>query len=194
MKSNAHETSPVPEGSSGANGLDEAQRARSPKVLIADDDPAVREALKKVLRKAGYEVDVAADGEQALARFNAGHVDLMVLDLGLPIQGGWDDFERITNDNPLLPIIIITGQSSEIRMVEAAGVGALMEKPLDPAQFLQTMKAVLAEPRKVRLRRACGHTQKIRYVPSRSAQFLKRIREQCDPTLRLSDRDDARGW
>lgn len=169
-------------------------RRKRLRVLVVDDDEAVRESLKKVIRTAGFEVVAAADGREAMQQLHSGPVSLLVLDLGLPFESGWEVFERVTNEDPALPIIILTGQANQIRMALAAGVGALVEKPMDPVQLLHTMKALLAEPQKVRLRRASGRTQKIRYLPSRSAQFLNRIRPQSETPVRLSDPDDARAW
>lgn len=144
---------------------------RPDKVLVVDDDPAVRKSLLKLLREAGYEVAAAADAREALERFDERPLDLLVLDLGLPARSGWEIFEHVTNEDPALPIIILTGRPNQIRMAAAAGVGALMEKPVDPRELLRTMKEVIAEPRKVRLRRAHGRTQKIRYLPSGDTAF-----------------------
>jgi two-component system response regulator VicR len=90
------------------------------RVLVVDDDRPVREALSKVLRQEGYDVVLAADGQEALEEFKSGKVDLLLLDLGLPIRSDWDAFERITTENPLMPIIIISGQTSQYDIAAAA--------------------------------------------------------------------------
>jgi DNA-binding NtrC family response regulator len=142
------------------------------KVLIVDDDEAVREAIGSVLRHAGYQALQSGDGQDALAAFDPKQIDLLLLDLNLPNKSGWDAFEAFTNLNPMLPVIIITGQARQSEMARAAGVGALMEKPLDVAQLLQTMEELLNEPEEARLRRLCGYNQdsrfKPRYIPSGS--------------------------
>jgi DNA-binding response OmpR family regulator len=148
------------------------------RVLVVDDDTSVRESLGKVLKELDYEVLLAGDGREALELFDKAQVDLLLLDLGLPTMNGWDAFERITNENPLLPIIIITGRANQRDVAMAAGVGALMEKPLDVPRLLETIKELLAEPKHARLLRMCGYTEDIRYVPSRSTVLLKRLREQ----------------
>lgn len=150
------------------------------KVLVVDDDPSVRESVSKVLNTAGYEALLAADGGQALAQFESNEIALLVLDLGLPIKNGWDVFERITRENPLLPIVIITGQVEQYDVAVAAGVGALMEKPLDALQLLYTIRELLAEPKEVRLRRLCGLGGSVRHIPSGSAIFLEQLREQYE--------------
>ena len=136
------------------------------KILIVDDDASVRESLRKVLADAGYEVALAADSREAEEQFESGHVDLLLLDIGLPVKNGWDAFERITNEAPVLPIIIITGQASQHDMAVAAGVGALMDKPLDVTGLLNAMQELLVEPMEARLLRLCGHGQDTRHAPS----------------------------
>jgi CheY-like chemotaxis protein len=148
------------------------------KVLVVDDDASVRESMRKVLEDAGYKVALAADGQEAVEQFEGGHVDLLLLDIGLPVKNGWDAFERITNEAPVLPIIIITGQASQHDMAVAAGIGALMEKPLDVTDLLNTMQKLLAEPIEIRLRRLCGDGQDVRHVPSASTLFRQKLREQ----------------
>jgi CheY-like chemotaxis protein len=146
-------------------------------VLIVDDDASVRRALGKVLEEEGYAVTLAADGCEALKRFETGPVDLLLLDIGLPIRNGWDTFERITSQAPAFPIIIITGKANQHDMAVAAGVGALMEKPLDVPQLLKTIQELLVEPPEVRLRRLCGYGQDLRYIPSARPLFRQRLWE-----------------
>ena len=148
------------------------------KVLVVDDDPSVRESLGKVLSGEGYEVALAADGPAALERFEKGTIDLLLLDLGLPIRNGWDTFERITSRNPLMPVIIVTGQTEHYHVAVPAGVGALMEKPLDAPRLLQTIRELLAEPEHARLPRTRVSSQDLRSIPRDGAAFLMKLREQ----------------
>ncbi len=149
-----------------ALGLNKHRYAVKEKVLVVDDDASVRESLRKVLEDAGYVVALAADGKEAVEQFEGGHVDLLLLDIGLPVKNGWEAFERITNEAPVLPIIIITGQANQHDMAVAAGVGALMEKPLDVTEVLNTMQELLVEPIQARLLRLCGYGADTRHVPS----------------------------
>lgn len=129
------------------------------RVFIVDDDASVRESLKKVLTGAGYEVTTAADGQEAVAQFVPGQIDLVLLDLNLPFRSGWDVFERLTTQHPTIPLIIITGLPDQYPTALAAGAGALMEKPIDAPALLKTMNELLAEPPEARLRRMCGYQQ-----------------------------------
>jgi two-component system, OmpR family, response regulator len=126
------------------------------KILIIDDDASVRKALGKVLEDEGYQIMLAADGREAIERFESGPVDLLLLDIGLPIRNGWDTFERIVSQALICPIIIVIGKANPCDMAVAAGVGTLMEKPLDVPQLLQTIQELLAESPDARLRRLSG--------------------------------------
>ena len=139
-------------------------------VLIVDDDAPIRESLSKVLQSEGYQVVLAADGQGALDRFQSERADLLLLDLNLPAKSGWDLFECFTAINPLLPIVIITGREDQHRVASAAGVGALMEKPLDVPWLLQTIKSLLTEPADTRLQRLLGLQSEVRYSGSTSSR------------------------
>ena len=152
------------------------------RVLIVDDDLAVRESIGKVLQASGYEVRTAGDGEEAAARFGSEGIDVVLLDLNLPSQSGWDVFERLTTRHPAVPIIIITGMPDQYSMARAAGVGALMEKPIEAPALLQTMNELLAEPAQARLRRMCGYLQDTKYL---SAPEVDRARGWRPPPMKL---------
>ena len=148
------------------------------KILLVDDDKAVRDSMNKVLHDAGFEVVLAADGQEAWERFDPNRIDLMLLDLDLPVCGGWETFERITAHNPTLPIIVITGHTGQFDVAVQAGVGAFMEKPLDVPRLLQTMRDLLAEPKEVRFQRLCGHRRDVRHIRACRQEFLEKIRQQ----------------
>lgn len=152
------------------------------KVLVVDDDAVVRESLGKVLQEAGYAVRSAAGGLEAVVRFSPDEVDLVLLDLNLPNQSGWDVFEHLTTLHPWLPIIIITGMPNQYRMALAAGAGALFEKPVEVEALLKTMEDLLEEPEEVRVSRLCGHLNDTRYEPSGGRLGAPRrgaMREDC---------------
>ena len=135
-------------------------------VLIVDDDRAVRNSIRKVLELAGYAVSAAADGDQASVFFDPDKIDLVLLDLNLPLESGWDVFERLSTRFPLVPVIIITGMAGQYPTAQAAGVSAFMEKPVAAPVLLKTLNEVLAEPRKTLLRRMCGRQHDTRHLPA----------------------------
>jgi DNA-binding response OmpR family regulator len=125
-------------------------------ILIVDDDDSVREMLRRVLVGEGYAVATAANGAEALQIAAQGDIDLVLLDLNLPAMSGWDTYERLTRANPAMAVIVITARSSQLVMAEGAGVGALLEKPLDFPTLLRTVTSLLAEPPETRLDRLSG--------------------------------------
>jgi len=143
--------------------------------MVLDDDAQIRQSLQKLLKAEGYEVVLVAEGEAALVELGRDKIDLLLLDLNLPNKSGWDIFERVTSNNPLLPIIIITGRAKQSEVAVAAGVGALMQKPLDVPLLLKTISELLLEPAEKRLKRLVGVEQSTRcFQPTASATFAQR--------------------
>jgi DNA-binding response OmpR family regulator len=128
-------------------------------ILIVDDDDTVRDMLRRVLMGEGYGVATAADGEEALQIAESTKIDMVLLDLNLPGASGWDIFERLTRSDPSMATIVITAKSSQWVMAQGAGVGALLEKPLDFPTLLSTVAALLSETPESRLERMTGHSE-----------------------------------
>ena len=138
-------------------------------LLLVDDDPSVREMIGRVLVGEGYHVLTAADGQEAIDLAATHPLDLVLLDLNMPGKGGWDTFERISSMNPYLAIIIITARPDQIFTSIAAGVGALLEKPLDFDVMLKAVHDLLNEPAEHRLSRVAGHGT-LRHFHSRASK------------------------
>jgi CheY-like chemotaxis protein len=110
-----------------------------------------------VLENEGYRVLHAYDGTEALLVAMAHRdVALLILDLNLAGECGWDTFERLTTAMPLLQFFIITARADQHRLADAAGVGALMEKPLDIPKLLEVTRGLIAEDPRTRLARLTG--------------------------------------
>ncbi len=137
------------------------------KVIIADDDPSVRQALGNLLDREGYQVVLTASGDEALQRLLMdGPFDIMLLDLNMLGKSGWDTFERVTSLNPLLPVLIITARPDQRALARAAGASGLAEKPLDLPQLLGTIHDLIAEPPFNRLRRLAGRQRSLHHLPA----------------------------
>jgi DNA-binding response OmpR family regulator len=136
------------------------------RILLADDDSGVRESLAAALRSDGYVVLPARDGQEALELIAVSEVDLVLLDLNMPVKNGWDTFERLTAEHPLTPIIIITARPNQLFTALGAGAGALLEKPLDIAELLRTIHRLLREPGEAPLRRLAGRDAPFYYQPA----------------------------
>jgi two-component system, OmpR family, KDP operon response regulator KdpE len=116
---------------------DEAQR-----VLIVDDEPAIRRFLRTTLAAHGYTVFEAATGREALAEVVTAHPDLLVLDLGLPDMDGVE-VTRELREWTKLPIIILSVRSQEADKVNALDAGAddYLTKPFGSSELLARMRA-----------------------------------------------------
>lgn len=156
-----------------------------PSVLIVDDDPSVRQSISKVLEAEGYQVQAAADSEEA-HKVDAHSVNVLLLDINLPPHSGWDVFERMTTNNPFISVVVITGQEQQFPMATAAGVDALMEKPLDVPALLATLKSLLTESKEDRLRRMAGQGGEPRYVPPENGPIADKLRERLNKPFRFS--------
>jgi len=142
------------------------------RVLVVDDDQSVRRSIRKVLEQEGYEVLCAADGEEAV-RLSPRDVEVLILDIGLPLRSGWEVFEQLTARNPLMVTVIITGKDKQFLTAAAAGACAFMEKPIDVDAMVQTLADLLAEPREERVRRLAGRGAEPRYVAPDVRQFFE---------------------
>ncbi len=150
-------------GEAGAKKRGEPDAKR---ILVVDDDASVRLMLGQLLSEEGYGVGEAANGEEALVVAAKEHFDLMLLDLNMPVKNGWDTFERLTSVNPYLPVVIITARPNQVFTALGAGVGGLLEKPLDFPKLLQTIRVLLAEPPEVHLARMAGRRAEFYYEPA----------------------------
>ncbi len=100
------------------------------KILVVDDDEAVRTGLRCVLLSEGYDVRVACNGLEAVHDLAKSPADLILVDMNMPVQNGWATIAGLRGIKPNLPIIIITARPDQLRAARAAGL-ELMEKPLD---------------------------------------------------------------
>ena len=132
---------------------------------MVDDDASIRRLLFRVLAEENYLVLTAATGDEALELAGQRQVDLVLLDLNLPPQNGWEIFEQLATEQPLLPVIIITGRPNQLFPAVASGAGALMEKPLDIPKLLRTIRDLMAEPPEVRQARTAGRPAEFHYLP-----------------------------
>jgi DNA-binding response OmpR family regulator len=136
------------------------------RILLVDDDPTVRGSLNDVLMAEGYLVIPAENGQQALDLANQSPVDLVLLDLNMPVKNGWDTFERLTAEHPLIPIIIATARPNQLFTALGAGAGALLEKPMDIPTLLRAMEKLLAETAEQRLARLAGKETEFHFKPA----------------------------
>lgn len=123
------------------------------RILLADDDVAVRQTLARVLELEHYHVLLARTGREAAAEFMAASPDLVLLDLNMPGKDGWEAFHLMNAVNPTIPVIIITARPGQLQQAVRMGVDALMEKPLDLPLLLETIGLLLMESERERTQR-----------------------------------------
>jgi len=136
------------------------------KILVADDDASIRETLAHNLTAENYVVLSAANGEEVLQIAASTPIDLVLLDLNMPVKNGWDTFEQLTFEHPLLPVIIVTGRPNQLFPALAGGAGALMEKPLDLPKLIHAIADLISEPAEARLARLAGKPADFHYQPT----------------------------
>jgi excisionase family DNA binding protein len=122
-------------------------RSGRPRVLVVDDEASIRELLSKTLALAEYDVDTAPDGRAAIERLRLGSYDLLIADLKMPGLDGLSlirEAKRLKSD---IPVIIITGFSTESSAIEAVniGVAGYLTKPFRVPQVLAAAARALGE-------------------------------------------------
>ena len=117
----------------------------SQKVLVVDDEQSIVTLLKYNLETAGYIVDVAYDGEEALTKVKEVKPELIVLDVMLPKKDGIEVCKTIRSDKNLVPILMLTAKDDEFDRVLGLELGAddYMTKPFSPREVVARVKAIL---------------------------------------------------
>ena len=122
------------------------------KILIVDDDVAVQATIRLILERAGHSVVAAGDGRKGLAIFEAGDFDLLFLDIFMPGMDGLETMRLIHQQQPLTPIIVISGRpiSSDLSsgpdfLTMATKLGAIssLQKPFKPSVLLERVAGCL---------------------------------------------------
>ena len=114
------------------------------RVLVVDDDVAVREALADLLRLQHHEVAVAEDGTEALERFHSGSFDVVMTDLVMPGMSGWEVAKAIKVAHPEVRVVLVTGTAVDVPTdaLQARGVDAIVAKPVGFEELETVMASV----------------------------------------------------
>ncbi len=118
---------------------------RMKKILIVEDEEPIRMALEDDFRLEDYEVEVASDGTEGLAKATDPGIDLIILDIMLPGMNGFDICRMLRNEGIRTPIIMLTAKGQEIDRVVGLEIGAddYVTKPFSPRELQARVKAVL---------------------------------------------------
>jgi CheY-like chemotaxis protein len=116
-------------------------------LLVVEDDAIAREGLNVILRRAGYEVVLAANGEEALASLRRRRPDLILLDMLMPILDGWHFLKQMKDEVPQLtiPILVVTATILTREWAKDHGCCGFIRKPINPVNLLMEIKHCLGE-------------------------------------------------
>jgi DNA-binding response OmpR family regulator len=115
------------------------------RILVIEDEGKVANFLKKGLEQAGYEVDIAGDGEDGYEKFRVSEYDLVLLDLMLPKMSGWDLIPLLRKRKPTVPILAVTAKAAVEERVQGLNLGCddYLVKPFSFAELLARIQAQL---------------------------------------------------
>lgn len=120
------------------------------KILVFDDEPSILLMLKKMLERAGHEVEVALNGKEGMALFEKNKPDLLITDIIMPEKEGLETIFELRRKYPELKIIAISGggrigPDGYLPGAKLLGANAAFTKPIIPREFLQTVSDLLGE-------------------------------------------------
>ncbi len=118
---------------------------KMPRIVVVEDEPAIRRGVCDVLRVSGYEVSEAGDGVKGLAEASRPDADLVLLDLMLPRKDGLELLRDLRQSRPAVPVIILTAKGGEDDRVRGLKMGAddYVIKPFSARELLARIEAVL---------------------------------------------------
>jgi CheY-like chemotaxis protein len=118
------------------------------RILVIDDQPLVRDVLRRILESAGHGVEEAGDGEQGLQAFRRQPPDLVLCDIYMTSKGGLETIRVLRRDFPAAKVVAMSGGGFEgkfevLAMAEELGAAATIEKPFILEELLAVVEAVL---------------------------------------------------
>src|SRR5436189_2370678 len=115
------------------------------RILVVDDDRSVRDALRRALTLAGYDVEGVEDGKQALTRLSTSAPDAVVLDVGLPEVDGLEVARRLREAGDRTPILMLTARDAISDRIDGLDAGAddYLVKPFDLGELKARIRALL---------------------------------------------------
>ena len=120
------------------------------RIVVVEDEPAIRRGLCEALRITGYDVSEAADGVMGLREATSGGIDLVLLDLMLPKKDGFEVLAELRRVCPSRPVILLTARGGESDRVRGLKMGAddYVVKPFSVSELLARVEAVLRRTHK----------------------------------------------
>jgi CheY-like chemotaxis protein len=117
------------------------------RILVADDEPAVRELFASTLREAGFDVTAAGSGKETLKLLKKLKFRLLILDLNMPDIDGFDVLKEVRQTHPGVPVIVISGylDGALLDAAQCLGATAAIAKATATRQLVATVKKLLGE-------------------------------------------------
>lgn len=118
---------------------------RTPKILIVDDDPRLRDLLRRYLGENGFNVLVSENGEAMKRLWVREHFDVLILDLMMPGEDGLAILKRLRAEKDMTPVIMLTARGEDVDRILGLELGAddYLGKPFNPRELLARIHAVL---------------------------------------------------
>ena len=155
--------------------------ADKPLILVVDDEPDIRELIKDILEDENYQVNIAANGEEAQAEFNRQLPDLVLLDIWMPDIDGISLLKEFKQQNKAVTIVMMSGHGTIETAVEATRLGAtdFIEKPLSMAKLLRGVEMALENRAK-----QAAIQRELSQVPVGKSSQITLLREQIERIAR----------
>ncbi len=166
------------------------------KILVVDDDRAVREALRRALALAGYEVELAEGGLQALESLARSLPDAVVLDVAMPGVDGLEVCRRLRRIGNRVPVLILTARDAVADRIDGLDVGAddYMVKPFDVGELRARLRALLRRAAPVEDADGRLAFAELRLDPARHGAVVTAMGDAAEATNASDDDADSRGY
>jgi len=115
----------------------------SERILIVDDDEAIRTMLADIFREEGYEVQTAIHGRQALDSLRQSTFDLLLTDMSMPVMDGWQLARELKEQGVSVPLVVMTAAQSAAALAREVDAVAYLGKPFDIDTLLSTVDQVI---------------------------------------------------
>jgi two-component system nitrogen regulation response regulator NtrX len=150
-----------------------------PRILVVDDEAAIRDSLRMILEYEGYDVTAAATGEEGIAIIEREAPDLVFLDIKMPGMDGLDVLQKLRHLVEVTPIVVISGHATISTAVEATRLGAFdfIEKPLASERVLVTVRNAIDSRRLRTENRSYRRDAEKRYQIVGDSPLLGRVRD-----------------
>jgi len=142
---------PVASREQGAKGVAQPFRSRGERILVVDDDVLIREFVEIALKRLGFQLSCAENGQQALALLNGADepYDLILMDLNMPVQSGWETLQLMKEQGQRVPVVVASGflREGEPERLAEMGVRVVLNKPFHLNELVEAVTQAITRER-----------------------------------------------